>query len=125
MSQTMRRADVEVAGSNGRIAAFEPVLRRVAHGGTRWSTASILKQPQDGAFNEAELQGRVTDIGTRLEMITFGPALLVEPEDARLTGGTRSLVRRLLGLNITPRVKPATPAKPVRQVTAAKRTQVA
>jgi hypothetical protein len=26
--------------------------------------------------------------------------LLNEPEDARLTGGTRSLTRRLLGLNI-------------------------
>jgi hypothetical protein len=27
-------------------------------------------------------------------------ALLKEPEDARLTGGTRSLDRRLLGLNL-------------------------
>jgi hypothetical protein len=37
----------------------------------------------------------------------FGPAsagssaLPFEPEDARLTGGTRSLSRRLLGLNLT------------------------
>lgn len=40
----------------------------------------------------------------------FGPSsvgfsmLPAEPEDARLTGGTRSLSRRLLGLNLTGRL---------------------
>lgn len=36
-----------------------------------------------------------------------------EPEDARLTGGTRSLDRRLLALNLG---KPFTKAKPTRSV---------
>jgi hypothetical protein len=44
----------------------------------------------------------------------FGPSsvgsagfsmLPFEPEDARLTGGTRSLSRRLLGLNLTGRIE--------------------
>jgi len=74
-------------------------------------------QPQDGAFDSREQSARVTDIGKRLQVAAFGAAAMVEPEDARLTGGTRTLVRRLLGLNITPRVRPtglvAKAAKPV------------
>ncbi len=45
-------------------------------------------------------------------------ALPKEPEDARLTGGTRSLDRRLLGLNLT---QPFAKAKPVRSVPAPQR----
>jgi hypothetical protein len=40
-----------------------------------------------------------------------------EPADARLTGGTRSLERRLLALNLAPFAK----AKPVRSVSAPER----
>jgi len=65
-----------------------------------------LLQPQDGAFDSRDQQARVTDIGKRQQVAAFGAAALVEPEDARLTGGSRTLVRRLLGLNITPRVRP-------------------
>jgi hypothetical protein len=85
-----------------------------------------MKQPQDGAGDQAELKSRVTDIGTRLEMVAFGPAMLVEPEDARITGGTRSLMRRLLGLNIMPRVRlEAKTMKPARRTAEVKRVQVA
>jgi len=92
-------------------------------------------QPQDGAFDSRERQARVTDIGTRQQVTAFGAAALVEPEDARLTGGSRTLVRRLLGLNITPRVRPvsvvlakakAVAAKPAKRILATvERAQVA
>jgi hypothetical protein len=49
-------------------------------------------QPQDGAPPTA---AKLTNIAARLHGV-----LAQEPEDARLTGGTRSLTRRLLGLNI-------------------------
>ena len=50
-----------------------------------------LRQPQDGAPQKpiiAMMPGR-----------QYG-SLTAEPEDARLTGGTRSLMRRVLGLNV-------------------------
>jgi hypothetical protein len=48
---------------------------------------------------------------------------LREPEDARLTGGTRSLMRRVMGLNVT---TPADTRKPhPRPVPATPHTQVA
>ena len=49
-------------------------------------------QPQDGATAQRR---RVTDIASRLLNLSAG-----EPEDARLTGGTRSLMRRVSGLNL-------------------------
>lgn len=69
--------------------------REGKHGGTAWSTPfseRSLRQPQDGASEKR----------TRLAMINAHllTNLLDEPEDARLTGGTRSLTRRLLGLNV-------------------------
>jgi hypothetical protein len=69
--------------------------RRGTHGGTAWSlpfAELILFQPQDGAV----------DSRTRLANISSHQhsGVLNEPEDARLTGGTRSLTRRLLGLNV-------------------------
>jgi len=110
---------------------FDAVSRR-GHGGTAWATSYSLKQPQDqdGTSAAREVSSRVTDISTRTQPGAFGGAMLAEPEDARLTGGTRSLVRRLLGLNVTPHklapvvmVKAARPVKKVARVTA--RTQVA
>jgi hypothetical protein len=69
--------------------------RRGGHGGTAWSmpfTEQGLVQPQDGAV----------DPRTRLASMRAHQHsdLLHEAEDARLTGGTRSLDRRLLGLNV-------------------------
>jgi hypothetical protein len=49
-------------------------------------------QPQDGAVDSV---ARVATL--RSQVLSNG---LHEPEDARLTGGTRSLDRRLLGLNV-------------------------
>lgn len=76
-----------------------PVIskRRGGHGGTAWSvpftdTDQTMIQPQDGAV----------DTRTRLANIRSHQHsdVLHEAEDARLTGGTRSLDRRLLGLNV-------------------------
>ena len=74
-----------------------PVMapRRSGHGGSAWSlpfTEQVMTQPQDGA---TQTRTRLASITSRLHSNA-----LHEPEDARLTGGTRSLDRRLLGLNV-------------------------
>jgi hypothetical protein len=71
--------------------------------GSAWSvpfSTKKLNQPQDGSVDRRR----------RLAMINshIHTNLLNEPEDARMTGGTRSLTRRLLGLNIMSKRK--TPA---------------
>lgn len=79
--------------------------RRVSHGGSGWlhEPASERQQPQDGAFD-------ANGDGAR-QRVAEMPTSWMEPEDARLTGGTRSLMRRLMGLNMS---RPATAvAKPV------------
>ena len=66
--------------------------KRVVHGGVAWTAsakADSLHQPQDGA----QETGTLYTAGTR--------TALREPEDAKLTGGTRSLMRRVMGLNVT------------------------
>jgi len=66
--------------------------KRNEHGGSAWTantTAQNLHQPQDGA----QETGTLLTARTRMS--------LREPEDARLTGGTRSLMRRTMGLNVT------------------------
>lgn len=68
-------------------------VRRNNHGGVAWTTADRtenLHQPQDGAQELATVYSSLTK-----------KAMLREPEDARLTGGTRSLMRRVMGLNVT------------------------
>jgi len=70
--------------------------RRVVHGSSAWSLPrglSVQRQPQDGA-----LPPRVSPI--RLAQHSDGNPLS-EPEDANITGGTRSLMRRVMGLNVT------------------------
>ena len=69
--------------------------RQGVHGGTPWSlpfAEARMIQPQDGAV---DTRSRLASI--RSHQHSDG---LHEPEDARLTGGTRSLDRRLLGLNV-------------------------
>jgi hypothetical protein len=78
--------------------AEAPSTRRAGHGGHPWSLPLSARQkmqlqPQDGATAHAS---KLTSIAARLHS-----SLSQEPEDARLTGGTRSLTRRLLGLNVT------------------------
>lgn len=66
--------------------------KRVGHGGVAWTAsakADSLHQPQDGAQEHGTLYTAMTRLAAR------------EPEDARLTGGTRSLMRRVMGLNVT------------------------
>ena len=80
------------------VAVLVNKQRRTPHGGTAWTRVpgDALRQPQDGAL-DANL--RVADISAR--------AGFMEPEDARLTGGTRSLMRRLMGLNMGRKLTPA------------------
>ncbi len=69
--------------------------RSGGHGGSAWSLPFAnagMMQPQDGA-----LESRPRMASIRSLQLSDG---LREPEDARLTGGTRSLDRRLLGLNV-------------------------
>jgi hypothetical protein len=64
---------------------------RVNHGGSPWSIPArypATSQPQNGALRRPP---RPTVLTSPLDC---------EPEDARLTGGTRSLSRRVLGLNV-------------------------
>ncbi|HTV09378.1 MAG TPA: hypothetical protein VMD97_10075 [Candidatus Aquilonibacter sp.] len=68
-------------------------VRRNNHGGQAWTAADgaeNLHQPQDGA-----------EQGTTAYSAITKKMMPREPEDARLTGGTRSLMRRVMGLNVT------------------------
>ena len=72
-----------------------PMVTRNGHGGLAWSLPlgdKMMRQPQDGAQDKRR---RIAVMNSHLHS-----NLLNEPEDARLTGGTRSLTRRLLGLNV-------------------------
>ena len=84
--------------------------RSSGHGGTAWSLPFAdagMMQPQDGSV---DTRSRLASI--RAPQLGDG---LHEPEDARLTGGTRSLDRRLLGLNVLSRYgkRSATAVKPM------------
>jgi hypothetical protein len=96
----MSPSSIEQLKSTGstqsRFDASPEMPHRIAHGGMAWAPTTAatdvkLYQPQDGAV---EPRGRVADIASRLRKMAG------EPEDARLTGGTRSLMRRLSGLNV-------------------------
>ena len=106
----MKLSSIEQLKSNvspqSRFAPARETSHRTVHGGNAWASASLgevkLYQPQDGA---PDSRSRVADIASRMLKMAG------EPEDARLTGGTRSLMRRLSGLNMgmemVRRVKPA------------------
>jgi hypothetical protein len=72
--------------------------RRMGRGVSPWSLrpGAVQRQPQDGA---PETTSRIATIASHLPNSLF-PNGLREPEDARLTGGTRSLMRRVSGLNV-------------------------
>lgn len=101
-----------VENPNAQQSALPGVpLRRVNHGAVAWSAPKMdqtLWQPQDGATkDEARLleSAAVREISSRM----LRPPC--EPEDARMTGMTRSLMRRVMGLNVTARPEPRRPAK--------------
>jgi hypothetical protein len=80
--------------------------KRTGHGSVAWTVSSAenaLCQPQDGAAAGRDLRRRTAGAAGVQEIHARLPRLANEPEDARLTGGTRSLMRRLMGLNVTAR----------------------
>jgi len=79
----------------GDVVRMPAMASRQGHGGSAWSlpfAEAGMMQPQDGA---ADSRSRLSSLQPLQR--TNG---LHEPEDARLTGGTRSLDRRVLGLNV-------------------------
>ncbi len=85
--------------------------RRVNHGSTAWSLPSRRPsgiQPQDGSLTNPP---RVAAMPARAN----GGKVAGETDDSRITGGTRSLSRRVLGLNnvTADGRKPDEPRKPV------------
>lgn len=81
------------------ITVVAPHSRRAGRG-SLWSLPRgvFQRQPQDGAF---ELRASAVSIA-----VGRSGDLLREPEDAGLTGGKRSLMRRLMGLNILSGLRP-------------------
>jgi hypothetical protein len=80
-------------------------IRRSDHGGMAWKLPfGRLRQPQDGA----SVRTKLANIGSHFQL-----GLHDEPEDAKLTGGTRSLMRRLTGLNMGLKPKKAIVTAPV------------
>jgi hypothetical protein len=67
------------------------------HGGSAWSLPSrerVERQPQDGSLTNP---ARIAEMPSR----NNGAKLECESDDSSITGGTRSLTRRVLGLNVT------------------------
>jgi hypothetical protein len=95
--------------------------RRTAHGGTAWGARpeSEMRQPQDGG-KDLDVRSRVAEISAHLNRTGF-----IEPEDARITGTTRSLMRRLMGLNVIGRMAQKAAAVPLRSLIVRKEPQVA
>lgn len=89
--------------------------RRVSHGSMRFARDQNMRQPQDGAL---ELPSRVASITSKQQ-----PNLPMEPEDARLTGTTRSLYRRVMGLNVMNTTEPLLPASAPKPVVAVRKPQ--
>jgi len=95
--------------------------RRTAHGSTAWGARPEMemRQPQDGAAGP-DARARVAEITAHLNRNGF-----IEPEDARITGTTRSLMRRLMGLNVIGRKAQLAAAAPLRALMVRKEPQVA
>jgi hypothetical protein len=76
--------------------------RRTNHGGNAWSLpdSAANLQPQDGATHDLAVQRRYAMAKPKTKGMGGFSTVVTDPEDARLTGGTRSLMRRLLGLNL-------------------------
>ena len=89
--------------------------RRVSHGSMRFARDQHMRQPQDGAL---DLPSRVASITSKQQ-----PALPMEPEDARLTGTTRSLYRRVMGLNVMNTTEPLLPASAPKTAATARKPQ--
>lgn len=98
MRRQRLRAALEAMPSSGSTARLpgSTSSKRTAHGSSAWSIPQAdnrMSQPQDGAAEVSKVAAE--EIGARALRT---PAS--EPEDARITGGTRSLMRRVMGLNV-------------------------
>lgn len=92
--------------------------RRVFVRSMKWKAPQVpspgpFYQPQDGAVKD----GAMLEVPARLKKNDRKSAMsMTEPEDARLTGTTRSLMRRVSGLNVSQNIvdrrgpQPAGPA---------------
>lgn len=90
--------------------------RRSGHGSSavpQRPQMMIFRQPQDGAPEPSSR--RVATLPSA------HPSLSGEPEDARLTGGTRSLMRRVLGLNVAAPLRSAIQRSGIQLTTAPRR----
>lgn len=89
-----------VLSLNKRKSTASAPWYRHSHGGVEFSPdrGRDAGQPQDGASDAGANEGmaKIASIGSRMN-----PLLGPEPEDARLTGTTRSLYRRVMGLNVS------------------------
>lgn len=114
MRRQRLRAALEAMPSSGSTARLQgsSSSKRTAHGSSAWSIPQAdnrLAQPQDGA---AEASKATADgyQDTNARTLRFPGS---EPEDARITGGTRSLMRRVMGLNVATRPASRRPARVV------------
>jgi hypothetical protein len=75
--------------------------RRTTHGSCAWTLpfgTTTLRQPQDGVPRDGALTGSAQPLtSTRLKQLRSRPA--TDTDDDRLSGATRSLSNRVLGLN--------------------------
>jgi hypothetical protein len=90
------------------VSAGSGAPHRVNHGSSAWSLPSRRPsdlQPQDGSLTNP---ARIAELPAR----GSGVKIAGESEDSRITGGTRSLMRRVLGLNnVTAEARKMAPAR--------------
>lgn len=100
------------SGSTARLQSTLSTSKRTAHGSSAWSLPQAddrLRQPQDGAAEVSKVIAEsvaAVDANPRL-----GGVPASEPEDAGITGGTRSLMRRVMGLNVAAKPGARRPAR--------------
>ena len=107
----MNARDLPVVHSlRASISAFP---RRVNHGGAAWlrRRGDELRQPQDGVSSAAS--GAHENALSEQPPTVPSALSLEESEDARITGGTRCLMRRLMGLNVAPAGVDLRPSSPL------------
>ncbi|MDE1154897.1 MAG: hypothetical protein PW735_04105 [Acidobacteriaceae bacterium] len=81
-----------------RISTASTEARRVSHGGMAFTIPPHPRQPQDGSA--APVSEDTQKQRFPLSSSYANTPLAGEPEDAQLTGSTRSLFRRAMGLNV-------------------------
>jgi hypothetical protein len=99
-------------------------LRRVSHGSTAFASDPRTMQPQDGGLDsQSDLAPRrLVPIAPNRNEKGTRAQIGAEPEDARMTGVTRSLFRRVMGLNVRtedPLDHPQAASLPVRRALSA------